>query len=170
MSLSDLASIGSFVSAFAVLVSLIYLSLQIQQNTKHSRALIQQGRAARICQSLTDMAELDWTDGMDACFAGAADVDPKDLRRFNFIARTYFVSAEDSFLQHQEGLMDSQVFDGFEGSMRAGLAASPGFRKAWKISRLSYVPAFREYVDRLAIDAKASGAQSALAAWNATDA
>ena len=66
--------------------------------------------------------------------------------------------------------MDSQVFDGFEGSMRAGLAASLGLSKAWKISRLSYVPAFREYVDRLAIDAKASGAQSALAAWNATDA
>jgi hypothetical protein len=169
MSLSDLASIGSFVSGIAVLVSLIYLSLQIRQNTKHSRALIQQGRAARICQTLTDMAELDWTDGMDACFAGESNVSPKELRKFNFVARNYFVSAEDSFLQHQEGLMDHQVFDGFEGSMRAGLSASPGFRKAWKLSRMSYVPAFRDYIDKLAAEAKAGGMQSALAAWNTTD-
>lgn len=169
MSLSDLASLGSFVSGFAVLASLIYLSLQIRQNTKHSRALIQQGRAARICQTLSDMAELDWTDGLEACFAGEPRVSPQDLRKFNFIARTYFVSAEDSFLQHQEGLMDHEVFDGFEGSMRAGLAASPGFRKAWKISRLSYVPAFREYIDKLAVEAKASDMQPALASWIATD-
>lgn len=169
MSLSDLASIGSFVSGFAVLVSLIYLSLQIRQNTKHSRALIQQGRAARICQTLSDMAELDWTDGIEACFTGESHVSPKDLRKFNFIARTYFVSAEDSFLQHQEGLMDHEVFDGFEGSMRAGLIASPGFRKAWKMSRLSYVPSFRNYIDKLAIEAKASDTQPALAAWNAAD-
>ena len=153
-----------------MLVSLIYLSLQIRQNTKHSRALIQQGRAARICQSLSDMAELDWTDGMDACFAGEQSVSPKDLRKFNFLARTYFVSAEDSFLQHQEGLMDHQVFEGFEGLMRSGLIASPGFRKAWKISRLSYVPAFRAYIDRLVAEVKSSDAPSALAAWNATDA
>ena len=169
MSLSDLASIGGFVSGFAVLVSLIYLSLQIRQNTKHSRALIQQGRAARICQTLSDMAELDWTDGLEACFAGDSHVSPKDLRKFNFVARTYFVSAEDSFLQHQEGLMDHQVYEGFEGSIRAGLAASPGFRKAWKISRLSYVAAFRDYIDKLTIEAKASDMQSALAAWNAAD-
>jgi len=45
MSLSDLAAIGSLISGVAVLISLIYLSQQIRQNTKHSRAIIQQGRA-----------------------------------------------------------------------------------------------------------------------------
>jgi hypothetical protein len=53
--------------------------------------------------------------------------------------------------------------------MRAGLTASPGFRKAWKISRLSYVPAFRDYIDKLAVEAKANDMLPALAVWNATD-
>jgi len=39
MTLSDLASIGSLVSRFAVLVSLIYLAQQTRQNSKHTRAL-----------------------------------------------------------------------------------------------------------------------------------
>ena len=44
MSLSDLASIGSLVSGIAVLVSLVYISQQTKQNSKHTRALIHQGR------------------------------------------------------------------------------------------------------------------------------
>jgi hypothetical protein len=45
MNLSDLAAIGSLVSGIAVLVSLVYLAQQTRQNSKHTRALIQQGRA-----------------------------------------------------------------------------------------------------------------------------
>ena len=41
MSLNDLASIGSFVSGMAVVISLIYLSIQIRQNTRHERAAMQ---------------------------------------------------------------------------------------------------------------------------------
>ena len=59
MSLSDLASIGSFVSGIAVLASLIYLSLQVSQNTKHSRALIQQGRVTGITTNYLTMADAD---------------------------------------------------------------------------------------------------------------
>ena len=38
MSLSDLASLGSFLSGIGVLVSLVYLSLQIRQNTRAVRS------------------------------------------------------------------------------------------------------------------------------------
>ena len=48
MTLSDLAAIGSLASGVAVLVSLIYLGLQVHQSAKHTRALILQGRAERI--------------------------------------------------------------------------------------------------------------------------
>jgi hypothetical protein len=42
MSFADLASLGSFVSGIGVLVSLIYLSLQIRQNTRAVRSQIHQ--------------------------------------------------------------------------------------------------------------------------------
>jgi hypothetical protein len=48
MTLSDLASIGSLVSGTPVTASLIYLALQTHQDAKHTKALIHQGRAARI--------------------------------------------------------------------------------------------------------------------------
>ena len=47
MTLSDLASLASIFSSLAVVASLIYVALQVQQNTKHTRATIHQGRIAR---------------------------------------------------------------------------------------------------------------------------
>ncbi len=47
MTLSDLANHSTFLSGIAVTASLIYLALQVHQNTKHTRALIRQGRASR---------------------------------------------------------------------------------------------------------------------------
>ena len=48
MSLSDLASLGSFVSGLAVMISLIYLAVQIRQAERNQKAMIQQGRTARM--------------------------------------------------------------------------------------------------------------------------
>jgi hypothetical protein len=47
MVLSDVASIATAVSGFAVTASLIYVGIQTQQNVRHTRALIHQGTAAR---------------------------------------------------------------------------------------------------------------------------
>jgi len=47
MTLSDLASIGSLVSGVAVLVSLLYLNVQVRQAAKHTRAGISHGFATR---------------------------------------------------------------------------------------------------------------------------
>ena len=147
MSLTDLASIGSFVSGVAVVVSLIYLSLQIRQNTKHSQALIQQGRAARIADTSLRMAHLRNDDAIDKCFMGSTDVTDKDVARFLFACRAIFVSAEDSFFQHEQGLLDDTAFESFQSSVRAGMGA-PGLAVAWKMTRAMYEPKFRTFIER----------------------
>lgn len=48
MSLTDLASLGSFVSAVAVLISLVYLSLQVKQAERNQQASIRATRVTRI--------------------------------------------------------------------------------------------------------------------------
>jgi len=47
MSLSDLASIGSLVSGFAVITTLVFLLFQMRQTNRNQQSLMQQGRAAR---------------------------------------------------------------------------------------------------------------------------
>ena len=47
MNLSDLASIAGDISAIALVITLVFLNLQVRQSEKNQRALIQQGRASR---------------------------------------------------------------------------------------------------------------------------
>jgi hypothetical protein len=147
MTLSDLASLGTFISAVAVLISLIYLSQQIRQNTKHSQALIQQGRAARIADTSLRLSELAADEGIANCFDGRADVTANDVRRFVFMCRAVFISAEDSYFQNQQGLLDPTAFESFENSLRSGLG-SRGIAAAWRMTREMYEPQFRSYMDR----------------------
>lgn len=147
MSLSDLSNLGSFVSGVAVLISLAYLSFQIRQNTKHSRALIQQGRAGRISEAALHFADLAGEPGIVKCFDGDADITAADLRRFLFMCRAAFVSAEDSWLQHEEGLLSGAGFDAFEASVKGGMGGR-GVQLAWALSREGYEPRFRDYMDK----------------------
>ena len=59
MSLTDLASLGSFVSGVAVLISLIYLGIQTRQTSKHTKALILQNRVQRILSHHLAIADKD---------------------------------------------------------------------------------------------------------------
>src|SRR5258708_991482 len=56
MTLSDFATFSTAISGLAVTASLIYLALQTHQNSKHSRALIQQGRAAQFQDLISQWA------------------------------------------------------------------------------------------------------------------
>jgi hypothetical protein len=148
MTLSDLASIGSLISGLAVLVSLLYLGIQTRQNVRHSQALIQQGRPARIADTALRIAELRESDAMDKCFGGSPDVTDKDVARFLNICRAVYVSAEDSYFQHKQGLLDEIAFASFEHSVRAGMGA-PGMAAGWILTRDMYEPEFRDYLDKL---------------------
>ena len=63
MKLSDLASIGSLISSAAVLISLVYLALQIRQAERNQRALIHQGRASRMIALMAQIADPGIVDG-----------------------------------------------------------------------------------------------------------
>jgi hypothetical protein len=164
MTLSHLAAIGSLISSVAVLISLIYLGLQMRQAARHSQALIQQGRASRTMEIMTRWAEFDWSDGMEACLNGSPEVSARDLRRFIGLMRAYFVNYEDSFLQHRQGLLENAAFANVEAALRATMAG-PGHRAAWKVVRGAFDRAFQDYMDRVVAETTASGFAATLERW-----
>ena len=164
MSLSDLASIGSLASGIAVLVSLVYLSLQIRQNTKHSQALIQQGRAARIADTALRLAELRADDGLNNCFEGAPEASAKDVSRFLNVARAVFISSEDSFLQGEEGLLAATAYESYKASLRAGMG-SFGLAAAWILTRDMYEPKYRAFMDEINGDVNRTTSSRSADTW-----
>ena len=80
MTLSDLASLATVISSGAVLVSLIYLSLQVRQTERNQRALMNQGAVTQIANSLNWLTEPAIADLAARIEAGETEFTPRELQ------------------------------------------------------------------------------------------
>jgi len=166
MSLSDWASLGSLVSSIAVLISLIYLALQVRQAERNQQASIRQGRATRVVDIILAAGEPSCAEALPKGTAGAADITPAEFGQFTAIYGAFLASAEDTYLQHNEGLLSEAVFASFAESWRQTLA-QPGVRALWKLRRHAFEAGFAAFIDGLMVDAPAAAGRDFFAAWKA---
>ena len=117
MTLSDIASIGSLVSGIAVLISLIYLGQQIRQNSRHTRALILQGRVDRVVSHHVAIASTDLVAAWIAENGSTPTPDEIRRRQFQLQGIAYNVSWEDTFVQHENGLLGEEQFADFRAQI-----------------------------------------------------
>ena len=146
MSLSDLASLGSFVNGFAVLISLIYLALQVKQTERNQQISIRHSRASRIVELQRALADpavaVAWLHGL----ASPQEITQTELSQFINLCRAHFFHFEDSFYQREEGLLNDDAFETVVAGARL-LARSPGLRAAWRISRPNFGGRFLGFMD-----------------------
>jgi hypothetical protein len=117
MTLSDLASLGSFVSGVAVLISLIYLAVELRQAERYQRALVQQGRSARLVEMFMRFSEADTTKVFFKIAKGEPPASADELAQFNSIFTAQLFSQEDTFLQHKLELISDNEFAGFRARL-----------------------------------------------------
>jgi hypothetical protein len=164
MTLSDLASIGSLISGTAVLVSLVYLSLQVRQTERNQQASIRQGRITRavelvIARMVPTVAEA-ISNGLD----GDQNLTAQQLALFVAYVDAYFLHAEDTYYQHEVGLLNEAAFATFATYQRYAFTQR-GMRVQWKRQRVYYAGAYLEFMDKLLVEASISPAHDALAEW-----
>ena len=158
MTLQDLGNIGEFSGAIAVLVSLIYLALQIRQNTTTVRA----GTSAAISESLARLLEVAgsdartarlWTGGL----TGDPSLDPNDVLQFSVLFGSYMRRIENAYYQHLLGLVDSDHWQTTERTLRY-MIRSNGGKTWWVWSRQIYSDRFVAYVENCIVEREVSSA------------
>ena len=151
MTLADFASLSTAVSGIAVTVSLIYLAIQTQQNTRNTRALIHQGAAARTTSIRIGMMEgeraVAWIEG------NGGSPTPEEVRRlqFNLQCATALDALEDHYLQKKAGLVSAEQFARNREGFRR-LLQEQGMRDFWNAQKLTearVAPQFCAFVDGL---------------------
>ena len=152
MSLSEISSLAGMVSTVAVLVSLLLVRRQLRESHLNQQALIQQGRAGRSVDIAMRLMSTDFAEAYHSCMCGESEVTEAQLVQFIGYCRAVFLGAEDSYLQHRDGLLDESAFNSFSRSLRS-LFESPGMKAAWSVLREWYGSEFVAYVDRVASDA-----------------
>ena len=144
MSISELGSLGEFLSSIAVLVTLIYVALQIRQNTHATRATSHHAITDALNQLNFTIASSDsmtqiWIDGMEDRSSMSAIM----LEQFDALLRAYMHICDTMYYQAQVGAGDNGLWEAEERYLNAILTSNGG--KDWlKENSVSISQGFRE--------------------------
>jgi hypothetical protein len=139
-----LGAVGEVVGAIAVVVTLLYLTVQLRQNTRTVEHSIQRGvheDAAEWMYKLVENPEL--TELYRSGLRGD-DLSSNDRLRFAFLLSLMFL--------HWDHAYTSGAFDVVNNANIPGILARPGGAASWEMATSGYMalnPDFVEHVNRL---------------------
>ncbi len=149
MTLQEFAWIGGVIGAIAMVVSVLFASVQIRNNTRAIRAAaFQQVVASRVGQldalaSDPNLCSLVLRGGDD--FAG---LDRVEKARCRFHLQAFIRRGENVWMQNKFGTLHDANVAGIRDSTER-IFSSPGQRAAWALIRTATDPVFRAYIDEI---------------------
>jgi hypothetical protein len=149
MNWDAVGAIGEIVGALAVFLTLIYLALQIRQNTKAVQASAADASISKVTsvrQSMYENAEVSriYVKGL----ADPDDLDDESRTRFRLLMHNILMSVSNIYSQTRfAGLSDSTWES--QKVLLTRIVTSPGGRWFWKEYQLEFEDDFREQVDEL---------------------
>ena len=149
MSLSDLSSIGSLVSGVGVMISLIYLSLQIRQSSRNQQATIHHDRVARMQEWSASISSN--RESMDCWIRGNAGdntLDSNQTCRYGLLVFADMLLFQEYFHQRREGMLNAARYS---TNLRILRSQCPelGFRAAWQTMIPLFEPRFVASVNQM---------------------
>ncbi len=147
-SLQEYALAAEIIGAAAVVVSLIYVGVSVNQNTN---ALLVANHQALVAM---DQSTTDWL--KDPAFASTMEIvssDPDELSSVQIRqVHSYYAGKlnawEFAFLTHQNEMMADNIWMGWDSHYRSVLKAD-SVRVFWQLDRENFSPTFRRYVDSI---------------------
>jgi hypothetical protein len=149
MSLGEWASVASLVSAVAFVISVIYVSIQIRNNTRAVRASAFQQVVDSFAGISLDIAKdsnlVNLYLRASRDFASLSDV---ERTQYSLMLLSFLRRAENVFFQTEIHLLQSDHWSGIRESIRA-IVDPTGARECWSTIKSRLNPEFRAFIDRL---------------------
>ena len=166
MSLDQWVAVGTLAGNFALVVTLIFVGLQVRQAERNQRAIMQQGRADRIsAQTFEVAAHPELARIFNKGMFEPQKLTCEEFDVFLLIGRGLFVSAEDSFLQHKAGMLNKAAHNTQIAGMRRMMAMWPGGRALWPVMSAQYGDDFCKHMDEMVKEAEHKPAPDLFAEW-----
>ncbi len=160
MNWDALGAIAELTAALGVIVSLLYVGVQIRQNSKIVVANAVKEVADTSREWFTYLIED--PELQRIFYVGAEDpgeLSETEFMRFTTLMFTYLKHIESIHYQYHSGLLTRDLWTGWDYQTRQYLGA-PGIQKYWKARRNSFSKSFQNYVDNASTDPNFRRAQS----------
>ena len=145
-----IGAIGEVVGALAVVISLVYLAVQIRAQNKESRVSGMHEILAAFRDSIGATSNLEFA---DIFIRGNADFDSlSDAEKYVLIAGLQRILRvwEEAFLQYQAGRLDERIWNVMVKQYSAVMGGQSA-ANVWVLRRDYYDAAFRAFVDTIKV-------------------
>ena len=149
MKLSDWAHVAEIVGAVAVIVTLAYLAVQIEQNTIAVEASTRQGRLdygrqqTELLITQPGLAKL-----VLAAEKSADDLTAEERLRFYEFTTWRMATWEMAYLDYIDGLIDEETWLAWDGYYMLFVEGKPGYRTFFIDTRQQWDSRFMAHVDK----------------------
>ena len=138
---------AELLGGIGVIVSLFYLAAQIRQNTRSVRAASYQAVTTSLSQLSGAFGQSPQTSRI--ILVGTTDLEHltrEERGQFTLLMVSLFRSYENIFYQHNRGMIEDAVWQGWENSMRR-IFWSPGVQAWWPGWRKDCQAEFRDFLE-----------------------
>jgi quinol monooxygenase YgiN len=147
--LQDLGSLGEFVGALGVVISLVYLAQQMRQNTTSVRA----ASFNSMTENSIRILEHSIRDGDFAEFLHRAQLDPSALSANEFLRWDAYMTAVyrhfgNLVYQYRVGVLDKQMWESYRNTLKKHLR-TPSWRAWFEDNKATFSSSLVELVARV---------------------
>lgn len=132
--LDALGNLGDFIGGIAVVVTLIYLAVQIRQNTRTIRtSAMQSSMLAAQNIGMIPAQDRDLARVVRIGLTMPDELDEDEFQQFRYFLMSMLRVHEDMFVQHQAGVVDDETWIARSSSLIT-ILSMPGGRRIWEAS------------------------------------
>ena len=150
MSLQDWGALGELIGGLGIIVSLIYVAVQIRQSTNATRVATSQTFTDQYMRAVSPLYEPGFSDVYRRGLSGLNTLEGSDRVMFTAFVATLLRMFESFYIQEKDGAFDSRLFGNWTATF-VDLIAYDGVSEVLEIRKHQYNAEFIEFLyERLA--------------------
>ena len=145
MSLQDWGAIGELIGGVAIIVSLLYVGLQVKQGTDASRAATNQSFSVQFSDLILQITRPELRDIFWRGITGLKNLQGSENAAFMALIASIMRTYETFYFERTEGRFDSRMWDGYNAQL-IDLFNNDGVREYWAIRKHQFSDEFDSYL------------------------
>ena len=145
MNWEAIGAVGEVLGAFAVVLTLVYLAVQIRQNTSSTRTSTYSDTTDGWHNYLQSQSVAD-IDLLISLAKNPSKLTNADFYRGYYLCRVMFRRMEHDYFQFKVGTFDPATWNAYVKSFREDTFSNPAVRAMWKLQFTYLNPNFCEYM------------------------
>ncbi|MFK8048735.1 MAG: hypothetical protein AB8B81_09895 [Halioglobus sp.] len=168
MNLELITAVTEILSALAVLISLVYLAVQIKQNTKAMKANTEQGISDSTSSGIIGVSHTNIPYLVVKAGNDPSSLSDEELSQYAFWINGSLRHWEHAYFQYKSGNFSEESWSGLYQQIAMHMG-SVGVRNYWNLRKSTYREDFREIVDAAATEVGPLSSPEALSKMRDSD-